>query len=623
MNSIFFWSFRHRGPQLALGLAATLFCQVSTSLAQPPVATVSTLVLDGSPTGATHEGLACLQRFPELSEINRLQIGDTLRAGDVLKAGPCLGPPPEDSIGLGSPSRLLIELTCEDGHSRMILSGNFKVLAHSADLEQDGSEPSPWLDACVMHLPIGAVDVVTSGKTRVETGTGIALGSESTIYSVISNCSSCEDDVTCYVFEGSVKAEVTKGRVGTQIIDAGRFWTSRSPANTERIESHDPYVNQAINRLTRIDLARASAQGRSQPFEQDLFYSYKEMFLNLEDSSARERWLRFQQDLGLIQTWPSVPKPNTVPNPNVELAGGCEPPFAEVAGVARCPPPKVAPPEPSQARLATEKGWARVDLPPNLRVGEVVSGQIRVAVAGLPEKREKYREQLSHYQIQVGDQRFPFQEGSFTVELPNAGQLPLKLLNRRGKSKADAFILLDQGERTKVEQFIAPPFCASGKAFHIAGPFDGQLSNTHLHINSEPLAILQESSQGLVAACPQTLGAGQLELREGSTFRIPQFHVLGFEFNIAQDALTKGNTTTATVRISGLENFDHPLGLWVHNSDPTSVRIDGEPEGQLLRFSPEAWIHGSIERTFSLTAKKVGSSTFRPELVAFQWLVMN
>ena len=594
------------------------------------VATVTGMI-DKTTRAAVESGAVCLTRFDSLAQSRRLRVGEELFAGDMLDAGPC-------SEGFGEAPDLVVELVCEESGTRMVLSGDFLAVMEPP---VDEAVFEPASDDCVLQLGSGVVDVIARGKTRLQLGQGVWLGSESTLYSVTQECEPpCEEGGrepgTCSVFEGSVwiRSPDRYPRV-----EAGASWVWGEGIR-DTIEPD--MLEETAWRLALWDGWKAAGE-YDQGLMDELQILYRDMLGNARDTGARERWLDLQDQLGLIESRdgrdraeldPYGSTRNPRPAVSREPAAG---PMADLlaacadaqddGGVASCSLAEGGEDvgQGPTVLLSTEKGWIRLSFPPDLRAGETVSGSMDMGIGGKAKKRDKFLKQLAEYGVLAGSRKLPVDKGPFSVQLPQGDTLKLALVNRRGKVQVERSLPLKQEPRERSARFAAPAFCAAGQSLVLTGPFDGDMGNTLVSFGESRLSTMQETMASTTVVCPATPGRGTLKLWEGYVAaELRDFYVLGYEFDVQVNELSRGLTTTATVRVTGLEGFEQSVGLLLRNTRPESVRIDGAEQGQWLRYAPASWAGtGTFTRAFTVTALKAGTSTLNPRLVPFQWYYLQ
>ena len=161
------------------------------------------------------------------------RVGRTVDAGDEV---------------IGTAEGAAVELRCPRGSS-VQLHGRFRVVVESHADDVD----------CAIDLLAGAADITTDGSTAIESGV-LLMGSLRTLYGMRLSRVGNEVERECVVFDG--EAEVKVEGVEESELSAGQkaAWRGRAQSGAVvRLARAD--IDAAANLYTRIDLARAQADG--------------------------------------------------------------------------------------------------------------------------------------------------------------------------------------------------------------------------------------------------------------------------------------------------------------------------------------------------------------------------
>ena len=106
--------------------------------------------------------------------------------------------------------------------------------------------------------------------------------------------------------------------------------------------------------------------------------------------------------------------------------------------------------------------------------------------------------------------------------------------------------------------FAPMNYCQPGEPLTINGFFDGNAANTNVSINNIPCEIITESNYGSFAQIPGDLPAGKasLTIQEGGVTQTMPIQVVATNLTANKTTLRKGEKTTLTVTVSGLDNLD-------------------------------------------------------------------
>jgi len=569
----------------------TWLSMVPAAGAQSPRATIAALwrgaeSAQAEPLRMTRHGEVCHVRNVDLAKISRVALGDPLMPGDILSLGPCPGeggPPPGSETGRAPD--LLVELSCGEG-TVLRLADRFEVLI----LEADGED-------CAVDLAQGTADVLTDRPAEITSG-GVTIGVEGTRFTLENDGRSPTRQIRCSLFKGRVQVET--GPLGTApagrsfVLEAGEAW-SLAGDETERGTLDPADVSAAAARSARLAVARAFAQnGCSKSLQErpphEIASRLEPLYLGVlsdpADLDAQTSLGRALLELGLTSEAPELREPE---------------PFGDASSIQKL-------------RLATELGMATVSLPRDLRRGELISGFLEVTGAGKGRSKEENLEKLSRFQVKIGQEALPLRPGPWSLRLPAVGaRLSVVLQNRRGRRQVEKAVDLSElGSGGTLPAFTAPPVCPAGWSAEIPGPFDGESGTTQAFLGSAEVPILAETARGLTIACPESLAGRQplSVVENGEAFEVSSFSVIGLDFEVLKQEIKRGEISAATLRIFGLEGFDHPLSVKIRNENPRIVRLEGGDE-QILTFFPSDWeAGGSVVRTFQVVGRRQGKTQF-------------
>jgi len=110
--------------------------------------------------------------------------------------------------------------------------------------------------------------------------------------------------------------------------------------------------------------------------------------------------------------------------------------------------------------------------------------------------------------------------------------------------------------------FVLPKIAQQGRPVEIRGPFDGSFENTKVTIGGEEVFILAESPRKAVfASLTDTTGPAELVVQEGKTETKGEFRNLKLRLSAPKINLVKGESTTLTIQVSGLQGITEPVPL--------------------------------------------------------------
>ena len=139
----------------------------------------------------------------------------------------------------------------------------------------------------------------------------------------------------------------------------------------------------------------------------------------------------------------------------------------------------------------------------------------------------------------------------------------------------------------------------------VLGPFDGDLTNTQAAIGGQPIPILAESPRQVVLMSPSTpTGPVAVQIREGARAFEGVTHNIGVTLSAPRTTLARGERTTVTLRVVGLQNVQTPvaIALW---ASPT-VSLQGGDQQTITIPSGAANNAGEFSRSFDLSVVAAG-----------------
>lgn len=296
----------------------------------------------------------------------------------------------------------------------------------------------------------------------------------------------------------------------------------------------------------------------------------------------------------------------------------------------------------------TLHGRVIVHLPDDMRAGDTISGTVVAEPKGsTEEERPKNLDALKGYLVEIGDQKVSTPHGSFTWIVPDT---PVKLIRiieiSSGKEVANTpvptqaavksrkgYITMKGGDAIAAQPepaddiFQLPTLGQQGRPIEIFGPFDGSASNTTLRFVPVGSTVqdfekgtesvsggfglirpLAESPRKLVFESPTKLtGPVELLVKEGNTETKGIYRNLGVQLSAPKTNLMRGERTTLTIEVRGLEGIrtDVPLQLDAKGV----IQMDGG-NFQNLRIRPqEVQPDGRYITTRAITGQQAGAFT--------------
>ncbi len=225
-------------------------------------------------------------------------------------------------------------------------------------------------------------------------------------------------------------------------------------------------------------------------------------------------------------------------------------------------------------------GDVKVYLPDDMAAGDTISGTVVAEPKGnTEEERAKNQDTLEGLVVEIGDQKVDASKGAFKWVVPNA---PIKLIRiievASGRELAKTPVSLitpmikpPTSQTSQTNKFQLPAIGQQGRAVEIPGPFDGDFSNTTLNWKSATqnaesaeggFRLLAESPRKGVFRSPTNVtGQVEINLKEGSAETKGTYRSVGVSLSAPKTNLLKGERTTVTVMVVGLEGIKQTIPL--------------------------------------------------------------
>jgi len=271
--------------------------------------------------------------------------------------------------------------------------------------------------------------------------------------------------------------------------------------------------------------------------------------------------------------------------------------------------------------LNTPSGDLTVYLPDDMASGDTISGSILTAPKGNTEaERAKNRETLQTYVVEIGGQKVPASKGIFDWMIPTPAKSSLLKIFSSGKEVANMAIPVSETRpATPPAKFQLPNLGQQWRLVQIEGPFDGTLSTTRLSWTasgnlSGEFERLAESPRKAVFRSPLNVsGPIQIQLKEGAAEAKGPFRNVAVRLSAPKTNLIKGETTTMTIKLEGLQGINEKFSL--HLVKDGVVTMQGGDD-QTISIQPgEIGNDGSFTLTRTMTGMQKGNWTATASVV--------
>jgi len=293
-----------------------------------------------------------------------------------------------------------------------------------------------------------------------------------------------------------------------------------------------------------------------------------------------------------------------------------------------------------KAVFETADGSVTAHFPDDLRAGDTLSGVVVADPAGDSEKkRRKNMDRLDGMVVEVEGQKHPAnrEQARWTVPPPATGTMVVKLLDPKGRELGRTAIPLkpapgptaphEYASMPGVQEDVThtvlnlkpvgvkspapgdyrlPRLGQTGRNAVLTGPFDGRLDTTTVLLNGKPVRLLAESPRQLVIQSPaEGAGEGTLRLQEGNVVSEGPYRNVEVLLAAPTTRLTKGETTTLSIRVNGLEGLSEAIPLELRKSGVVSIQGG---DGQHFTIKPsDVGSGGSYHCERTLTGLEAGA----------------
>lgn len=227
----------------------------------------------------------------------------------------------------------------------------------------------------------------------------------------------------------------------------------------------------------------------------------------------------------------------------------------------------------------TPHGKIGITLPDDMALGDVISGQLSLQPVGKKEKaKAKNMKKLADYILEAGEQKTAAGNGWVKWTIPDVKELSIVLLNEKGKPVSRIQVpVLQEPPEERTADFRCPEVGIAGTIFQYFGEFDGDFSDTDGHIGDREIKKWAESPRKLVLDSPRDiLGSTTLNIKEGDEQDTCEYRNISIQAAAGKHRLLKGESTTLTVTVRGLEGLEEEIPLNLENKTPNIVSMKGE-----------------------------------------------
>lgn len=262
-------------------------------------------------------------------------------------------------------------------------------------------------------------------------------------------------------------------------------------------------------------------------------------------------------------------------------------------------------------------------LPLDIRSGDMITGTVveeKTSLKGVDNKSSATLQgmviEIDGKQTKLGDRLFKF--------LVPAGitSLPFLLKNSAGQVLEQGQIPINSYFDTRWQEpvgglgykFAPEAVGQPGKALRITGNFDGNAANTNVSLGGQSCEVIAESNRMSIVQVPQeaTAGVSNLKVEENNIKEEHKINIAKLNLSANKTTLRRGEKTTITVTVSGLENLDYKksnLKIRLENQSPQTIVFLKENNVIIKEINAESVKNGKYEFSTRISALMKGAYT--------------
>lgn len=267
--------------------------------------------------------------------------------------------------------------------------------------------------------------------------------------------------------------------------------------------------------------------------------------------------------------------------------------------------------------FATPRGKIRVNLPDDMAAGDTLSGTVIAEPQGKDDKeRAANKGELNGYVVEMEKQQASSTSRILKLAIPAASSAThLILKDKEGKEVARIEVPVAL-QVPPAEEFDLPTMGQQDRLVEVRGRFDGDFRTTNLKVGGEGLEVLAESPRKVVVRnTSNKIGPTELAVEEQGRTARGEFRSLGLSLSAPKLDLLKGEQTTLTVKVLGLEGLKEPVPLVLENKSAGVISM-GNGNLEQITVSPSQVQGGTYTTERSLTGIQRGAFTITATVVS-------
>jgi hypothetical protein len=228
------------------------------------------------------------------------------------------------------------------------------------------------------------------------------------------------------------------------------------------------------------------------------------------------------------------------------------------------------------------------------------SSTLEGVVIEIDGKQTKLSNRIFSFIVPAGITSLPFLLKNAAGEIIQQGELPVGIANSISSPEAGTDV-------------YPSAVCQPGQPLTISGNFDGNASNTNVSLGGQNCEVIAESNRMSIVQVPQNATAGikPITIEEfGIGGASKKMNVLVLDLKANKTTLLKGEKTTITVRVSGLEGLDYKksnLKIRLENQSPQTIVFLKENNVIIKEINAESVKNGKYEFSTRISALTKGA----------------
>ena len=230
----------------------------------------------------------------------------------------------------------------------------------------------------------------------------------------------------------------------------------------------------------------------------------------------------------------------------------------------------------STITIQTAKGNISIHIPEHHN-SESITGRVSVVASGNSNTRiKKNKASLEEFQLTYGGLPISLQSNSYALNTAELKNNILSLSNEKGKLLIATTITLPSKNKIALNTVRIPPYLTAGQPGRISASLDGISTNTTVAINNENVSILAESETDLFFEVPSNnRGVHQIQVENEGQTTDAEVNILVLDISAERLNLLRGETTTLSIQVSGLEDLDTEVPITITNDSPSNISLEG------------------------------------------------